>query len=132
MRRATEDWLASAQDDLETIVEIVDNARLTNVAAFHAQQYVEKCFKAILEEREQGVPNIHNLVTLLGRIDVPFSEAIDIDMLTRLNQLYIEARYPGELGLLPEGKPSREEAQHFQQFAHSMYDHVRDHLESAA
>lgn len=132
MRRATEDWLASAQDDLETVLEIVDNVRLTNVVAFHAQQCVEKCFKAILEEHEQEVPNIHNLITLLGRIDVPFSEAVDLDMLDRLNQLYIEARYPGELGLLPEGKPSQKEAQHFQQFARRMYDHVRDHLESVA
>lgn len=136
MRKATEDWLTSARDDLETVAEIIDNARLTNVVAFHAQQCVEKCFKAILEEHERDVPNIHNLVTLHGRIETDVEQPIDIDVdmdaLDRLNQLYIEARYPGELGLLPEGKPSQDEAAHFQQFAQDLYHYVRRHLDSSA
>lgn len=36
MRKATEEWLISAQDDLGTIAEIVDNPQLTHVVAFHA------------------------------------------------------------------------------------------------
>jgi HEPN domain-containing protein len=64
MRRMTEEWLSSARDDLDTIRAIENNPRLTNVAAFHAQQCVEKCYKAILEEHEIDIPNIHNLVTL--------------------------------------------------------------------
>ena len=93
---------------------------------------MEKCFKAILEEREKEIPNIHNLVTLLGRIEVTFMEAVDADMLDRLNQLYIEARYPGELGLLPEGKPSRNEARRFHEFARDIYRSVERYLEAQA
>lgn len=48
MRKATEEWLMSARDDLETIGELVDNPQVTQVVAFHAQQCVEKAFKAIL------------------------------------------------------------------------------------
>jgi HEPN domain-containing protein len=50
-------------------------------------------------------------------------------MLDRLNQLYIEARYPGELGLLPEGKPSIEDAQRFRQVAEQVYRDVHNALD---
>ena len=33
--------------------------------------------------------------------------------LVLLDQLYIDARYPGEMGLLPEGKPTISEAKVF-------------------
>ena len=129
MRAATEDWLASAQDDLETVGELINNDQLTHIVAFHAQQCIEKCFKALLEEREERVPNIHNLVTLLAKVDESLSESVDEDLLERLNQLYIEARYPGERGLLPEGKPSPGEAHQFHQFARSIHEQVRRTLQ---
>ncbi|WP_263819273.1 HEPN domain-containing protein [Salinibacter sp.] len=125
MRAATEDWLASAQDDLETVGELIDNDQLTHIIAFHVQQCVEKSFKALLEEREERVPNIHNLVTLLAKVDESLSESVDEDLLERLNQLYIEARYPGERGLLPEGKPSQDEAYRFYQFAQSIHKQIQ-------
>lgn len=70
MRKATEEGLMSARDDLETIGELVDNPWLTQVVAFHAQQCVEKAFKAILEEREEESPHVHNLVTLNERAGI--------------------------------------------------------------
>ena len=101
MRKATEEWLMSARDDLETIGELVDNPRLTHVVAFHAQQCVEKAFKAILEEREEEIPHVHNLVTLNERAGNPMQGEDGLDVLDRLNQLYIKARYPCERGLFP-------------------------------
>jgi HEPN domain-containing protein len=38
---------------------------------------------------------------------------VNTDLLILLDQLYIDARYPGEMGLLPEGKPSISEAKEF-------------------
>lgn len=128
MRKATEEWLRSARDDLETIEEIVDNSQLTHIVAFHAQQSVEKGFKAILEEREEEIPHIHNLVTLRERTGIPVEEA-ELNVMDRLNQLYIGARYPGERGLLPGGKPSLEEAKQFQRVATRIYDRVSSWLE---
>ena len=104
---------------------MVENPRLTNIVAFHAQQCIEKCFKALLEEREERVPNIHNLVTLLAKVEGSLDESIDEDLLERLNQLYIEARYPGERGLLPEGKPPPDEAHRFYQFTQSIYEQIQ-------
>lgn len=131
METAVEEWLTAARDDLETVSEILGNPRLTHVVAFHTQQCVEKGFKAVLEKHEETVPNIHNLITLYGRVEKHLSAEIDVDldMLDRLNELYIDARYPGERGLLPEGKPSKTEAQHFHAFAEKLFETIRQHAE---
>jgi len=41
------EWLKSAYADLLTIERIIDNEYLTHVVAFHSEQAIEKCFKAI-------------------------------------------------------------------------------------
>jgi len=131
MKTAAEEWVQAARDDLETVRKILDAPRLTHIAAFHAQQCVEKSFKAVLEHHKQNVPNIHNLITLHGRIDEHLptaADVVDLDMLDWLNQLYVEARYPGEQGLLPEGKPSTEEARQFFHFADAVLDMVHQHI----
>jgi HEPN domain-containing protein len=48
MRKATAEWLKSAELD-------IDIDYLTPVAAFHSQQCVEKCLKAVLEEYSRKV-----------------------------------------------------------------------------
>jgi len=51
------------------------------------------------------------------------------DWLERLDDLYIEARYPGELGLLPNGKPSIDDARKFYEFAKDIFDQVKSLVE---
>lgn len=51
-----------------------------------------------------------------------------LDVLDRLNQLYIGARYPGERGLLPEGQPSQEEARQFHRVATQFYERIHQRL----
>ncbi|MCS3940544.1 HEPN domain-containing protein [Salinibacter ruber] len=84
----------------------------------------------MLEEHEQEVPNIHNLITLYGRVEerLPDEETIDVDLLERLNQICIDARYPGERGLMPEVKPFQEEGRGFRAFAENVLDTIRQHL----
>ena len=53
MKKATAEWMQSAEMDLETLAQISYLEHLTPVAAFHAQQCVEKCFKAVLEENSK-------------------------------------------------------------------------------
>ena len=50
---------------------------------------------------------------LYGKIKEKFTSEINTDLFILLDQLYIDARYPGELGLLPDGKPSVSEAREF-------------------
>lgn len=117
MKAVTADWLRSAGADIETMDAILGNANLTAVVAFHAQQCVEKCLKALLEEFDIEVGKTHNLLSLKAAVESKRLVDLDEDTLSLLNSLYISSRYPGELGLLPTGAPSSEEAEAFADFA---------------
>ena len=46
-----------------------------------------------------------------------FLVVLDIDLLRELTDVYTDCRYPGDLGLMPSGKPTEEDAARFEQFA---------------
>ena len=117
MKSITADWLKSAKADIETIDAILDNLNLTAVVAFHAQQCVEKCLKSLLEEFDIDAQKTHNLLTLKSAVERKQPINLNEDTLSLLNKLYIDARYPGEAGLLPTGAPTLEESQEFSHFA---------------
>lgn len=118
MKANTADWLRSAQADLDTITAILNKPHLTPIVAFHVQQCVEKCLKALLEESDIEVRKTHNLLTLKTAIEDHGQQLdFDEDMLSLLNKLYIDSRYPGNFGLLPSGIPSLEDAKQFAAFA---------------
>ena len=129
MRKQVEAWLKSAQDDLLTIREIIGNHQLTHIVAYHAQQAIEKCLEAIIEALEEEVPRIHNLITLKGIIDQYVSLDVEIDIFDQINELYVDSRYPTDLGYLPDGKPSIEEAIQFRKSAEDIYEQVKMELE---
>jgi HEPN domain-containing protein len=124
MRKATIQWLKSAEMDLDNITQIIDLEHLTPIAAFHAQQCVEKCFKAILEESSKKIPKDHSTLRLYGLIEGLIVFDIDMSILTDLDDLYIESRYPGQLGLLPDGMPSLADTREFFEFAKHIHDRV--------
>lgn len=129
MKKITSEWLIAASDDLLLITEIISKAALTHIAAFHAQQAIEKSLKAIVEERNIEIPKIHKLKTLFNISGVGL-DGNDSVLVSLLDSLYIEARYPGEMGLLPEGKPSIDESVEFYNFAKRIFDKVKMILES--
>ena len=49
MKKITKDWFDSAESDLMLIRQIMYDENLTHLASFHAQQAVEKSFKAVIE-----------------------------------------------------------------------------------
>ncbi len=114
-------WISSALADLKSIEHIIEDEFLTHVVAFHAQQCVEKCFKAFLEKEAGKVPRLHSTLTLYGMIKNNVTLDVDTDVLTDFDALYIDARYPGDLGLLPDGKPSLEDAQGFYELALNIF-----------
>ena len=117
MKFLTGEWIKAALDDLLIIEEIINNELLTHLLAFHAQQAVEKLFKALLEENEIKFPKVHGLIKLFSLIENIAKFKVDKDQLKLLDQLYIDARYPGDLGLLPNGKPTLDEAKVFYDLA---------------
>ncbi|MFO3796695.1 MAG: HEPN domain-containing protein, partial [Anaerolineales bacterium] len=52
------------------------------------------------------VPKDHSTIRLYGLAADLLKAELDPDILTDLDDLYIDARYPGELGLLPYGRPT--------------------------
>jgi HEPN domain-containing protein len=124
MRKATAEWLKSAEMDLENVAQIIHLEHLTPVAAFHAQQCVEKCLKAVLEEHSKKVPKDHSTLRLCALAKDLISLDVDSGVLTDLDDLYIEARYPGELGLLPGGRPTLADVQEFSEVAKGIYNQV--------
>ena len=114
-------WLTSANDDLTLIREISSNQSLTHLVAFHAQQAIEKSFKAVLEQHGKPVPRIHSLETLVPKVSPYVSFDTELELLEDLDKLYIDARYPGDLGLLPNGKPTISDAAAFMELAENIF-----------
>ncbi len=50
---------------------------------------------------------------MLELVKPVFPVKIELDLLILLDQLYIDSRYPGEMGLLPDGKPTVDESTKF-------------------
>lgn len=122
MKKTTNDWLLSAESDLLLIQEIINRENLTHLSAFHAQQAIEKSFKAIIEEFDLGFIKSHSLEMLYDKVKEKILAEIILDHLILLDQLYIDARYPGELGLLPDGKPTLKEAATFYNLGKQIFD----------
>lgn len=129
MKLLSHEWLKAAQDDLSVIEKIINEESLAHMVAFHAQQCIEKSLKALGEERSLELPKIHKLKTLSERVGIDLSSCDHSeDYLHLLDELYIESRYPGDFGLLPNGKPTLEDAQEFYAFAKSIYTTVQNTL----
>ena len=130
MKKITKEWLNFAKTDLLNCEKIINDKALTNIVAFHSQQTVEKCFKAIIEEFELTFEKIHDLIKLFGIVKNYIKFGIDTEILKDINKLYIDARYPGEFGLLPNGKPTIDEAKRFYEFAKKIFDNIKHFLET--
>lgn len=122
-RDMAREWLNSASGDLETIEEIIDNSNLTHIVAFHSQQCIEKSIKAVLELYEVDIPKTHSILKL-SRLAENYFDIEDKEMADELDKLYIDTRYPGEFGLLPDGKPTCDKAAVLYMFAKKIYDKV--------
>jgi len=116
MKQITREWLKAADDDIAAMERMLGDSRITNVVAFHAQQCIEKSFKAVIEEFEIGLIKTHNIESLYSKIQ-HWVEDVNEQIIAELDTLYIEARYPGEMGLMPEGKPPLEDARKYFQEA---------------
>ena len=130
MKFITSEWLKSADDDINTIKAIIDDESLTHIVAFHSQQCIEKSFKAMVDEFELASQKIHNLITLNETISSVYQFDFDEDKLGLLNKLYLDSRYPGDLGLLPNGKPSIEVAIGFQKLAKEIYERINTFIKN--
>ena len=118
-------WIEKADHDLGTaIITHRYIPKYPDTIAFHCQQAVEKSFKAVLEEHGKAVPRVHDLNTLHSQVEEYVEFEVDSDILKQLNELYIDSRYPSDLGLLPGGKPPKELSQKMHSLAQEVYDTI--------
>jgi HEPN domain-containing protein len=110
------------------VAKIASDEYLTHMVAFHSQPCIEKSLKVPIEEHELGHIRIHNLGRLFEVVRLKVTLAADVVLIEKMDKLYIDARYPGELGLLPDGKPTRVDAQEFYDYAKSIYGQVKQSL----
>ena len=129
MKRLAKDWLESAEMDLANIAKIIDDEFLAPIVCFHSQQCIEKSFKAYLESVDKKIPKTHDVIRLYGAIKSVFDIEMNLELLQTVNDLYIETRYPSELGLLPNGRPSCKDVREFYQFARDIFNDIEKELE---
>lgn len=84
--------------------------------------------EALKPAHPEKVPKDHSTLRLYGLIKALIPVDVDAGILTDLDDLYIEARYPGELGLLPTGKPTLTDAREFSAIARSIYRQIEQGL----
>jgi HEPN domain-containing protein len=130
MKQITKEWLEAASLDIESSGYLLQDERLTGHVAFHAQQAIEKSLKALIEESGDRIPKIHSLSKLFDSCSKYIDFQFDDDLIIALDSLYLESRYPGDFGLLPEGKPTLKQAQIFHDFANNIYMTVMHQLQS--
>jgi len=130
MKKGAKVWLDFADRDLQAARLLVDSEYVSNVVLFHAQQCVEKCLKALLEENGVLVPHIHSVVKLNSLVmeEAGISLNLDEDELDLVDAVYIDTRYPSGLGLLPSGFPTREDAREILGIAERVYNETSEHL----
>ncbi|HAQ18022.1 MAG TPA: hypothetical protein DCR40_02165 [Prolixibacteraceae bacterium] len=122
MKASTRQWLEFAQTDLRSCENNLNDEFVTNVVAFHAQQAVEKAFKALIEEKGIKMSRIHNLTRLYALTESFLMNPINETELEMLDNVYTSSRYPGEIGLLSTGKPSIKESKELFGIAQNIFD----------
>ncbi len=110
MKKEPEEWTKIAIEDFQAAKYLYEKS-LFRMVCYHAQQTVEKLYKAILVEDDIEIRRTHNLLDLNNAIkklglDTPLSDEDTIF----LNSIY-RSRYPLDAGLLPAGEPTEKDAE---------------------
>jgi len=127
MNPAVAEWIAKAEGDFLTAGRELRARKAPNYDAvcFHAQQCAEKYLKAVLQERGEHIPKIHNLIELMllcEAIDGSF-EMLRADLVT-MERFSVRVRYPGETA-------EKEDAQSAYAAAGTVRTFVRQKLDMA-
>ena len=95
---SSEYWIRYAISDLELARVARHENILLESLCFHAQQAVEKAFKAVLIIHNRPFPRTHNLTILFELMPPDTIDDIptDVQEATGLSEYAVASRYPGE------------------------------------
>lgn len=106
-------WLEFAEEDYQVLEYLwKSKSKFYRSICFHGQQYVEKILKGIIEYAGDTPPRIHDLNALNQKcqksgVEIPLNET----EILFLSSVYIDTRYPPDVGLLPKGEPLKSDAE---------------------
>lgn len=92
------EWLIASKVDLDSAKCLFSVEHLISAIAFHSQQAIEKSLKAIISSKNMDTSKIHSLNKLFALSEMSF-QIEDKELVNKLDKLYIDARYPGNMGL---------------------------------
>lgn len=132
LKETTKDWIELANRDFYAAKTLAAYEYLANVCLFHCQQSIEKLFKAILEGHSLKIPRIHSVTTPFENLPPEFKDISNIEQgeLELIDNIYIDSRYPGEIGLLPNGLPSKSDAESILRIAEKIFQSVLKYIEA--
>ncbi|MSQ97380.1 MAG: HEPN domain-containing protein [Gemmataceae bacterium] len=92
-------WVVKAENDLRTAVHTLTLGQEAppDTICFHAQQCIEKYFKAVLVLRGISFPKTHDLHTLMTLLPLDCRPTLDEVYQERLTEYATVARYPDEI-----------------------------------
>ena len=96
MKKATRNWIATSEYDIETAEHMLKSGRYVYVV-FMCHLSVEKLLKGLVAETQEDLPpKTHNLRYLvkLSKIEIPEEHATILDV---LNTASIPTRYPEDM-----------------------------------
>ncbi len=88
-------WANKAAGDLAAAEVLMQQAALRWTAAFHAQQCIEKCLKAVLVALDLPFPKSHDIRGLLLLLPPDLGLSIDRRIAAELTESAVAGRYPG-------------------------------------
>mgnify|MGYP001566342909 CR=1 FL=1 len=123
------DWLFFAQSDLDGARSLADDS-IYHIACFHCQQAVEKALKVYILSTGKIPPKVHTLQELAEGVTETLREIEQFrPQLIILDTFYIPTRYPDALpGSLPEGLPTKQDAEEAINIAEKLLALVREHI----
>lgn len=116
------EWVELARIDYYAMLKLSDDEYLAPMVLFHAQQCIEKLFKAILEQNGLDIPRVHSTKRLYDIVFEFVKKPIDVDSLYFIDSVYIESRYPASFGLLPDGGATQRESKRAIEIVDSVLD----------
>lgn len=129
-------WLQVVQDDLDTIINVIDGP-LPNrrIASYHAQQAIEKLIKTCIIFSGNHPLHSHSLVKLLDQLPDDFflkqklAEFVVLDVYCHVYRYPVESdeEQPAE----PEVKLLRQWHNQLQALKSQLMDHIAHHLKEA-
>ena len=119
---STKRWLVKASRDLRAASAVLDlKPPLLDVAGFHCQQAIEKCFKFYLATKKEKIKKIHDLRALHDMaLKVGWNHTLKNSTLDKISYCAVIVRYPDA----DDGKLTKRSVNQWRKIAQEVFDHL--------